>query len=139
MNTPLVKPDDDPDKPRRLRHSKWTDKNGKRWTFVHPAYASRTPEFYIEAIKNGLPLHLVPEASRTKSMWLPAVQADGMALKSIRMRYRTDELCLAAVTTSGEALQFVPYERRTIEMCRVAVGQDIAAMSYVPVSMLESL
>lgn len=84
----------------------------------------------------GLPmsrlLDLAPHTSYTRSMYLEAIERDGMLLYHVPIERCDEDMCLSAVAQDGAALQFVPSALRTWRVCRRAVARCGAALAEVP-------
>lgn len=93
----------------------------------------RTETLYLAAVqKNGIALRFVPLDLRNETLCLAAVQTDGAALEYVPNHLKTEPLCLTAVQQCGEALQFIPENLRTEFLCLAAIRQNKKAFRFVP-------
>lgn len=87
---------------------------------------------WLEKVKNGLDLSLVPEESRDYSVCMAAVKYSGLNLGEVPIEYQDEDLCLAAVRQNGEALYYVDPERKSFKVCVIAASNSDRALEDVP-------
>ncbi len=81
----------------------------------------------------------VPEALRTKELYVLALKKDIGLVASLPAKYLTKTMCKEAVKRDGMKLSSVPIEWRTESLCLDAVCQDQRAFAYVPHQLLTPL
>lgn len=67
-----------------------------------------------------------------KTLYLVAVQVDGMALKYVPDEYKTRKLCKVAFGQNVRALGYIPENLITYSMCRYAVNKKSEVLTMVP-------
>lgn len=93
-----------------------------------------TNEMYVLAIKNGYPLHRIPDSHRTK-----AVIISGIESGTIKHPYNIPKECLTQDVCElfikygiADGLAYFPNEYKTYELCQVAVRKNGHMITYVP-------
>ena len=77
-------------------------------------------------------LRNIPKCDQTPDMVRIAVEADGIAIKSVSKKLITSELCKAAVIQNGLSLEYIPENQVTDEIIELAIESNGIAIALVP-------
>jgi hypothetical protein len=88
---------------------------------------------YITALeRNGLQLKDVPPERRTQEMEYAAVKSNGNAIKYVDKAWRTPEMLKLAVESNGSALAYMDTDEITHDLAEMAIGTTPLAACNVP-------